>query len=985
MSQSPVTAPSYVDEISSGSGQRVAPRAHLVTDAPAIDLCGDWRFRLSPSAGAPDDDPARPDFDDTSWDVIDVPSHWVLRGDGRWGRPAYTNVNYPFPLNPPHVPDENPTGDYRRQVEVPESWLNSGRVVLRFDGLESLGRVWLNGVEVGIVRGSRLRQELDVTDVVGAGDNTLLVRVHQWSAMSYVEDQDQWWLPGLFREVTLLHRPDGGLDDVWLRADRDPETAAGTLDLELRGDGIYPVRLACPELGLDTTIANAEGPHRLEVGEVVAWSADRPRLYAVEVSNAAETVVIRVGFRRVEVVGDAWLVNGRRVRLRGVNRHDFDPVDGRVFHEDRVREAMQLMKRHNLNAIRTSHYPPHPRLLDLADELGFWVMDECDVETHGFVHADWVGNPSDDPDWREVYLDRVARMVERDKNHPSIISWSLGNESGSGANLAAMAAWIHRRDPGRPVHYEGDHNDRHVDVVSRMYASLEELEELTRTRPGRPIIECEYVHAMGNGAGGIAGYERVFDSHPALHGGFVWEWRDHGLLTTTAGGTPYHAYGGDFGEPFHDGSFVCDGMVLADGTPTPMLVEYAAVVTPIRVAVGDEVSVTNLRHDTSTGDLTFGWVHQADGREVASGELPVPEVAAGESITVPLPDLDTGAPGEHRLTVTARLTEAVAWAPAGHIVTTAQGRVAEHRPSAPPVSRTGARQTSDGGYELGDARFDRWGRLVALGGLDLAGGEATLWRAPTENDSLDTMGSYELGDPASTVGRGLPGPASAVRWRAAGLDRMQSRLLRLDAGPTGVGTTRRLAAAQSSDFVTVEHRWSWRDGALTLEVDLQPSSGWQVTWPRMGVHFTLPLGYARADWFGTGPLENYPDSRAAARVGRFGADVDDLTVRYAVPQETGHREELRELTLIGPGVPGLTVTTAPVAGHRPGFTVARHSAEQWAAARHQHELPPPEATHLYLDMAQHGLGSRSCGPDVRPEAALWPRPGSLSVSFQVAG
>jgi beta-galactosidase len=225
------------------------------------------------------------------------------------------------------------------------------------------------------------------------------------------------------------------------------------------------------------------------------------------------------------------LVNGRRVRLRGVNRHDFDPIDGRVFHADRVREAMLLMKRHNLNAIRTSHYPPHPTLLDLADELGFWVIDECDLETHGFETNGWVGNPSDDPDWREVYLDRARRMVERDKNHPCVIAWSLGNESGPGSNLAAMAAWIHRRDPGRPVHYENDHTDRYVDVVSRMYATVEELVHLMKTRPGRPIIECEYVHAMGNGAGGIATYEATFDAHPALHGGFVWEWRDHGILT----------------------------------------------------------------------------------------------------------------------------------------------------------------------------------------------------------------------------------------------------------------------------------------------------------------------------------------------------------------------------------------------------------------------------------------------------------------------
>ena len=985
MSQQTAAPTGYVTEISPGSGQRVAPRAHLRTTAPSLDLCGDWRFRLYPSAGEADAAASGADYDDGDWDTIDVPSHWVLRGDGRWGRPAYTNVKYPFPLDPPHVPDANPTGDHRRRFDVPAEWLAGGRVWLRFDGLESLGRVWLNGDEVGIVRGSRLRQELDVTDSVRAGGNVLVVRVHQWSAMSYIEDQDQWWLPGLFREVTLLHRPDAGLDDVWLTADRDPATGRGTLALELAcAPGAYPVRVACAGLGFAAEVPDADAPHRFDVGPVDPWSPDAPRLYDVEVANAAETVTVRTGFRRVEVRGDAWLVNGRRVRIRGVNRHDFDPSEGRVFDGDLVRDAMLLMKRNNLNAIRTSHYPPHPTLLDLADELGFWVVDECDIETHGFEMNGWVGNPSDDPDWREVYLDRAARMVERDKNHPCVIAWSLGNEAGPGSNLGAMAAWIHRRDPGRPVHYENDHSDRHVDIVSRMYATLEELVQLTVTRPGRPIIECEYLHAMGNGAGGIAGYEAVIDAHPALHGGFVWEWRDHGLLTTAPDGTPFHGYGGDFGEVFHDGSFVCDGMVLADGTPTPMLAEYAAVVTPIKVVLdADGVTVENRRHDTDTRDLAFAWAHEVDGVRVADGVLAVPPVAPGASASVALPGLDRTAPGEQWLTVTAALADRTPWAPAGHVLTTAQLDLGPVVSLPAAAASAPAKPDADGGYALGDARFDRWGHLVALGGVAASGGEVTLWRAPTENDSLATRGSYELADPAETGGLGVPGPSSAERWREAGLDRLEHRLIALDAGPDGLTARYRLAAANSAQFVHVDQRWRWSDAALHLDVDVQPSTGWEVTWPRIGVHLLLPGGYGEASWFGTGPTENYADSREAARVARFSAPVDALTVPYAVPQETGHRAGLRELVLTGAGLPDLAVATTPVAGSRPGFTVARHSAEDWTAARHQHELPASRGVHLYLDLAQHGLGSRSCGPDVRPEHALWPRPASASVSFRV--
>ncbi|HOA58904.1 MAG TPA: glycoside hydrolase family 2 TIM barrel-domain containing protein [Dermatophilaceae bacterium] len=983
---SPTASPdtAYVEEISPGSGRRVAPRAHLRTTAPGIDLCGDWRFRLYPSVGEADAAASDPGFDDTDWDTIDVPSHWVLRGDGRWGRPAYTNVKYPFPLDPPHVPDANPTGDHRRRFEMPAGWLASGRVWLRFDGLESLGRIWLNGDEVGIVRGSRLRQELDVTDAVRAGENVLVVRVHQWSAMSYIEDQDQWWLPGLFREVTLLHRPDAGLDDVWLGADRDPTTGGGTLAVDLACDPrAYPVRVTCPDLGLAAEIVDAAAPHTFEVGPVDPWSADAPRLYDVEVANAAETVTVRTGFRRVEVVGDAWLVNGRRVRLRGVNRHDFDPIEGRVFHADRVREAMLLMKRSNLNAIRTSHYPPHPTLLDLADELGFWVIDECDLETHGFETNGWVGNPSDDPDWREVYLDRARRMVERDKNHPCVIAWSLGNEAGPGSNLAAMAAWLHRRDPGRPVHYENDHDDRYVDVVSRMYATVEELVQLTKTRPGRPIIECEYLHAMGNGAGGIASYEAVFDAHPAIHGGFVWEWRDHGLLTATPDGIPFHGYGGDFGEVYHDGSFVCDGMVLADGTPTPMLAEYAAVVTPIKIVLAREgATVSNRRHDGDTGDLRFTWTHEVDGHPVGTGSLDVPPVEPGGSASAPLPTLDLSAPGEHWLAVTADLARSTAWAPAGHVLTTSQIELAAV--PVPAAVSVAVRATPvDDGYLLGDARFDRMGHLVALADVPLAGAVVTLWRAPTENDSLATRGSYELGDPAETLGMGVDGPPSAERWREAGLDRLQTRLVSLVADPNGLTTRYRLAAANSSNYVMVDQRWRWLDRALHLDVDVQPSAGWTCTWPRIGVHLVLPADYASASWFGTGPGENYADSRTAARVGRFAASIDDVTVRYAVPQETGHREALRELCLAGAGLPDLSVVAVPVAGARPGFVVARHSAEEWTAARHQHELPESGGVHLYLDLAQHGLGSRSCGPDVRPEHALWPRAVSGSLTFRV--
>ena len=570
---------SYLDDFSPGTGRRSPARAWLHSDAPTLSLNGTWRFRLLGSHHDADDAAADPDFDDTGWDAIPVPAHWVLIDDGTYGSPIYTNVAYPFPVDPPHVPDENPTGEYRREFDLPE-W-DVPQTLLRFDGAESVYRIWLNGTEVGVGKGSRLVQEFDVTDLLRAGRNQITVRVHQWSSMSYLEDQDQWWLPGIFRDVTLLGRPAGGLDDLWLRASYD-EGGSGLITPELvAAEEAYPITIEVPELGVRTTFGRPGEVEAIKVGPVEPWSAERPRLYDAEVGAAGERVRLRLGFRTVLITGDALTVNGRQVIFRGMNRHETHPVRGRVFDEDHARADLIMMKQFGVNAVRFSHYPPHPRVLDLADELGFWVIDECDLETHGFVFQDWKDNPSDDPRWRDCYLDRIERTVERDKNHPCVIIWSLGNEAGTGANLAAMSQWVHARDPERPVHYEGDHTGAYTDVYSRMYPNLietaaigGEIGEIFACGPAEaerirsmPFLMCEYAHAMGNGPGALAEYDALTTHYRRLHGGFVWEWRDHGLSTRTADGVEFYAYGGDFGEVLHDGNFVMDGMVLPDDSP----------------------------------------------------------------------------------------------------------------------------------------------------------------------------------------------------------------------------------------------------------------------------------------------------------------------------------------------------------------------------------------------------------------------------------
>ena len=688
--------PHYVIDRGPGSGARTPARSRLRSDAPELSLNGSWRFRLLPGApgGALDvllagegpDDVAGVDFDDSGWDELAVPSHWVLHGDGRYGRPIYTNVQFPFPIDPPHVPDENPTGDHRRRFDLPPEFEGARAVLLRFDGVESLYRVWLNGVEIGIGSGSRLVQEFDVGHAVRPGENLLVVRVHQWSAGSYLEDQDQWWLPGIFRDVTLLARPWGGLDDVWLRTGYADGVGSLVPEIVAEPDA-YPVTLRIPEVGVEAVWASPSEVTTVRIDGVEPWSAELPRLYDATVSSAGETVSLRLGFRSVAIEGDRFLINGAKVVFHGVNRHETHPDRGRVFDEAWARDDLALMKRFNVNAIRTSHYPPHPRLLELCDELGLWVILECDLETHGFEPGGWVANPSDDPAWREALLDRIERTIERDKNHPSIVLWSLGNESGTGANLAAMAAWVHDRDPGRPVHYEGDYTGSYTDVYSRMYAPVPEVRSIGRDslepllgcsvaesarQRGKPFLLCEYGHAMGNGPGALDQYQALVDEYPRLHGGFIWEWRDHGLRTRTAEGVEFFGYGGDFGEVVHDGNFVMDGLVLSDGTPSPALYEFKQVVAPFRIGFGDRIQIDNLRHSADSSDLVFRWRAELDGEAVCSGQLDVPVIPADSSAQVPMPQLDSGGSGELWLTVEVLLASDTPWAQAGHVLLTAQ-------------------------------------------------------------------------------------------------------------------------------------------------------------------------------------------------------------------------------------------------------------------------------------------------------------------------
>ncbi|MGV9455112.1 glycoside hydrolase family 2 TIM barrel-domain containing protein [Streptomyces sp. NPDC003635] len=946
------TTVDYVEDVSPGRGA-LPPRArYAASDAKSLSLNGRWRFRLSATADAEDDSFAARGHDAGNWAEVTVPGHWVLQGHGS---PVYTNHLYPFPVDPPHVPTENPTGDHLRVFDLPEDWPGTGDAVLRFDGVESCARVWLNGTELGEFKGSRLPHEFAVGELLEPSGNVLAVRVHQWSAGSYLEDQDQWWLPGIFRDVTLLHRPVGAVGDFFVHASYDHRTGEG----RLRVDSEVAGRVTVPALGIE--VATGE-PVTVTVEP---WTAETPRLYDGVLATEGERVPLRIGFRTVVLEDGLIKVNGRAVLFKGVNRHEWHPRTGRALDLATMREDVLLMKRHNLNAVRTSHYPPHPAFLDLCDEYGLWVIDECDLETHGFTEQGWRDNPVDDDRWTPALLDRVARMVERDKNHPSVVFWSLGNEAGTGRGLTAMAEWIRGRDPERLVHYEGDRDCRDTDVYSRMYAFHDEVERIgagldggTRKRRALPFIQCEYAHAMGNGPGGLAEYQELFERYERLQGAFVWEWIDHGIEHPELG----YAYGGDFGEELHDGNFVCDGLLFPDRTPSPGLVEYKKVIEPVRFE-GDgadgTVRVVNRYDFADLSGLALEWSYEVDGAVVDVGELSLPRLAPGASADVKLPEPPADArAGEARWTLRAVLAEDTAWAPKGHEVAWAQLALTE--PLRPSFVASASPTAAEGLIHLGPASFDaRTGTLLRIGGVEVSAPRLDVWRAPTDNDDgAEWQSDLRYG----------------LLWRKFGLHRMRHRLDGVESGPDALTVRTRVAPAAREIGLDTVYRWSADGERLRLTVSVTPEGDWTVPLPRLGIRWGL-AGADAVSWFGGGPGEAYPDSRSASRVGRWHSTVDGLQTPYVRPQENGARADVRWVEL-----GGLRVEGDPEFW----FSARRWTNEHLDAARHLTDLTPESRVWVNLDHRLHGIGSQSCGPGPLPRYFLRAEPAEFTFVFSAA-
>lgn len=959
-----------------------AARSHDPALSPRVrSLSGQWRFHLAPRPSAAPAAFEQVDFDDASWAAIPVPSHWQLQG---YGRPQYLNVAYPFPVEPPFVPSENPTGCYRREVVIDPAWLEEGSVLCRFEGVDSAFHLFWNGVPVGYSQGARLPAEFDVTEVARPGRNVVAALVYQWSDGSYLEDQDTWRLSGIFREVSLLWRPRAYLADVVVGSSYDVGTGAGSVAVEVLLGGrreraeqgelsvlaeVYEVYDGTRALASGLLAVDGEGAKgELGCGRVEPWSAESPRLYELIVTltgadgNVLEATAFSVGFRHIQRRDGLIFINDVPVTLRGVNRHEFHPDYGRALPVSYMVDDVVNMKRHNVNAVRTSHYPPDPRFLDLCDRYGLYVIDEADLECHGMGFAGDLSRLSNDVSWRPAYLDRLERMVARDRSHPSVIFWSLGNESGCGSNHTAMAARARELDPSRLIHYEGCQEAEMADVYGSMYTHPDQVAALgQRTDLDKPHLLTEYGHAMGNGPGSLKDYWDLIERYPRLLGGFVWEWLDQGLRLPGRPGA--YAYGGDFGDEPNDGNFIIDGLCFPDRRPSPALVELAKVTQPVAVSLEEGTGKLELRNRYNflpLSELEASWSLRDDGILVAAGPLGPLSAGGGEVDVVEAGPFPPTA-GEAVLDVSLRTAAPSAWAPAGHEVAWEQFVVGDAGPARPARSAGSPRspaapsltRDNDGATVAGaswQARFSG-GALVSwvMGDAELVdrSPRLELWRAPIDND------------------RGGPFVSPvAAEWEKAGLHRLQHRLARFEAvedaehGVVRVSAETRVAPAGQGWGVRCTYRYTFdAEGRLALLVEGEPLGDAPASFARVGLAMALPPAFSEVSWYGLGPQETYPDSMSAGRIGRYAGSAEELETPYVFPQENGHRSETRWCQ-VSAGKRGLLVVGQP----RFGFSVHRWSTAALAAARHRDELVAEPRLWLQLDHRQYGLGSASCGP-----------------------
>lgn len=982
----------YPDEPAALAGLRErSPRRTL--------LNGHWQFHYAPTPASVPAEFERDGAEEMRWGTIPVPSCWQLHGHGI---PVYTNVLYPFPVDPPRVPNENPVGLYRRAFSVPDAW-HGLQVFVVFEGVSAAFYLWINGQPAGYSQGSHMPAEFNITPYLRPGANRLAVQVFQWCDGSYLEDQDCWRLSGIFRDVYLCTRPEVRIRDVRVRTLLDERHDNADLDLQvaLRNDGGRPASswrvdaglyddrgelMATALVGSDLAVAGEDEravSTSIRVTAPRLWTAETPVLYTLLVSlrdgsgHVHEVQRVDVGFRQVEIRDQQLFVNGVSVKLQGVNRHDTHPDHGyAVPYETMLRDVIQ-MKRHNINTVRTAHYPPDPRWLDLCDRFGLYVIDEADLECHGFQRiGDW-SRLSRDPAWHDAYLDRAVRMVERDKNHPAVIVWSLGNESGYGQNHDAMAAWIRQADPTRPIHYQGAAEAEVVDIVSVMYPPLETvIEQGRRADDPRPWFMCEYAHAMGNGPGNLKEYWEAIRAHPRLIGGCVWEWTDHGLRQRAPGGEAWFAYGGDFGDLPNDGNFCIDGLTFPDREPHPGLLELKKVHEPVAVRAVDlragRLAVANRYAFRSLDHLDAAWQVVRDGEVFQQGRIETLDAPPGGETEIAVPyALPEGEPGaEYWLNLRFTLAEEMPWAPRGYEIAWAQHLLPVETPPRPVVhiNAMPAVRLAESPGTLAVAGED-W-RLVChrqagvivewtWHGTPLLtlGPRVNVWRAPTDNDKN-----------------------LQIEWRKAGLDRLIQRVdrvevLRRDERAVQFRVEAILAGySLPPAFACASIYTVYGSGDVVVETSLTPQSQLPPL-PRVGLQLRLPGSLDRFTWYGRGPHESYPDRQVSAPVGLYAGTVQEQYEPYITPQDNGTKAETRWAAVTDVYGRGLLAVAMPLLN----VSAHHYTPEDFARATHRHLLKRRPETILHLDHRTGGLGSNSCGPLPLPEYLVQPEPLSFAV------
>lgn len=940
------------------------------------NLNGVWKFMF---LDAPEYSPEgffNSDFDVTKMDDITVPGNWQLQG---YGKMHYSDLWYNFPINPPYVPTENPTGIYKRTFFVEESYRDK-KIIIRFCGVDSAYHLWINGKEVGYSKVARNESEFDITDLIRVGEeNDVTVRVYQWSDGTYLEDQDMWWESGIFRDVELIGVPKDGINDYKVIADLDDEYKNGIFKVEafLRTTKEVNVTFELVDAGENTvftkTVVAKEGKACIDevIADVNHWTAETPYLYKLFMTveddgQIIEVIPQNVGFRNIRLNGETFLVNGVAIKFKGVNRHDYSPQNGRVVSREEIEKDIILMKQFNINAIRTSHYPNSYYLYDLCDEYGMYLIAETDLECHGFeLTGDykWI---TDDPSWELAYVSRMTRMIERDKNHPAIIFWSLGNESAFGCNFRKMTDVAHEMDPTRLVHYEGDFDVESADVYSTMYTWIENpkkpyLMKDIIEKSKKPHIHCEYCHAMGNGPGNLKDYQDLVYAHDKLQGGFVWEWFDHGIESFTESGEKYYRYGGDFGDDPSNKDFCIDGLIMPDRTPSPGLYEYKKVIEPITTtAIDIQKGIINLlsRYDFANLDR-FNLVYKVmeDDVILQTGFMAVPsiEARANKDITLPY-DLSVikVKPGAHYyVNISYQLREDTSYASSGHELATAQFEL--------PLYKEGIMVRPEGilnvekehtTLHVKGANFSLDFNLVNGNLMNIVrdgmqvlskGPRLTLWRAPISNDMeiIDKLKKvYFLHLEHEVV---------------MNIDyHMEGNILKVEVDTIN-STTNSAWHFKTKYVYTV-----CPSGDILIDVEGTPSGRVDLApdmLPRIGVSMHLDKSMEHVRYFGMGPGENYADSKEAAQMGLYANTVDGLFTNYVIPQENGNHMGCKWVSMTNDRGMGLLASTEGDFN----FSASWYEDKDLDDAKHTCDLVKRDYIIFNVDYKQNALGTNSCG------------------------